>query len=244
MPKLTLVHDRKTVEIYDIDQPVIKIGRVQGMDIQIDHVSVSRRQAEICRDGEAWVVRDIGSSNGTFVNGERLTGDRPLKAGDEISIGQYSLFFERGLASFQPRRRETGEARREVVKPPEPPPTGPRDATMYLKPEEIEKLQVEASQKRQAHLVWEIRGGAPSTHYLGQAGGAVIGRSKLCDLRVPAGSRHHLLVIRAAQGYEARNLSFWRRMKVNGRATRRIALRNRDIIEMGRLRVTFLAGEG
>ena len=245
MPKLTLVHDRKTVEIYDIDLPVIKIGRVQGMDIQIDHVSVSRRQAEICRDGDAWLVRDIGSSNGTFVNGERLTGDRPLKAGDEISIGQYSLFFERGLATFQPRRREPGEARREA-KPAEPAPArpaGPRDATMYLKPEEIEKLQVEAAQKRQAHLVWEIGGGAPNTHYLGQAGGAVIGRSKLCDLRVSAGSRHHLLVLRAAQGYEARNLSFWRRMKVNGQVTRRVALRNRDIIEMGRLRVTFLAGE-
>src|SRR5690242_17137971 len=81
MPKLTLVQDRRTVQIYDLDQPVIRIGRVPGMDIQIDDVSISRRQAEIQQEGDHWVVRDIGSSNGTFVNGERLAGDRPLKAG-------------------------------------------------------------------------------------------------------------------------------------------------------------------
>src|SRR5262245_23512672 len=109
MPKLTLVHDRKTVQIYDLDQPVIRIGRVQGMDIMIDDVSVSRRQAEIQQDGAGWVVRDIGSSNGTFVNGERVTGDRPLKAGDEIAIGDFSLFFERGLTTFQPRRQFAGD---------------------------------------------------------------------------------------------------------------------------------------
>src|SRR3989304_3452977 len=74
MPKLTLMLDRKTVQVYDLDRPVIRVGRVPEMDIVIDNVSVSRRQAEIQQEGEGWVVRDIGSSNGTFATAERLSG--------------------------------------------------------------------------------------------------------------------------------------------------------------------------
>ena len=241
MPKLTLVQDRKTVQIYDLDQPVIRIGRVPGMDIQIDDVSISRRQAEIQREGDRWVVRDIGSSNGTFVNGERLAGDRPLRAGDEISIGQFSLFFERGIASYQPRPREA--AAKEAPRPaPAPRPAGPADSTAYLAPEEIERIEREAAQKRQAHLIWEV-GATRATHYLAADGGALIGRSELCDLRVPKGPRQHLLVIRVGDGFEARNLSFWRRMRVRGQVTARARLHTGDVIEMGPLRLTFRAGD-
>ena len=240
MPKLTLVQDRKTVQIYDLDQPVIRIGRVPGMDIQIDDVSISRRQAEIQQDGDRWVVRDIGSSNGTFVNGERLTGDRKLQAGDEISIGQFSLFFERGIASYQPRSRE---AAKEAPRPaPVPRVAGPADSTAYLAPEEIEKIEREAAQKRQAHLIWEV-GATRATHYLAADGGALIGRSEMCDLRVPKGPRQHLLVIRVGDGFEARNLSFWRRMRVRGQVTARARLQTGDVIEMGPLRLTFRAGD-
>ena len=241
MPKLTLVQDRKTVQIYDLDQPVIRIGRVPGMDIQIDDVSISRRQAEIQQEGDRWVVRDIGSSNGTFVNGERLAGDRPLKAGDEISIGQFSLFFERGIASYQPRSRETAakEAPRSV---PVPRVAGPADSTAYLAPEEIERIEREAAQKRQAHLIWEV-GANRATHYLAGDGAALIGRSDMCDLRVPKGPRQHLLVIRVGDGFEARNLSFWRRMRVRGQLTARARLHTGDVIEMGPLRLTFRAGD-
>jgi FHA domain-containing protein len=241
MPKLTLVQDRKTVQIYDLDQPVIRIGRIPGMDIQIDDVSISRRQAEIQQEGDRWVVRDIGSSNGTFVNGERLAGDRPLKAGDEISIGQFSLFFERGIASYQPRSREA--AAKERPRPaPAPRPAGPADSTAYLAPEEIERIEREAAQKRQAHLIWEV-GATRATHYLAAGGAALIGRSDMCDLRVPKGPRQHLLVIRVGDGFEARNLSFWRRMRVRGQVTARARLHTGDVIEMGPLRLTFRAGD-
>ena len=242
MPKLTLVQDRKTVQIYDLDQPVIRIGRVSGMDIQIDDVSISRRQAEIQQEGDRWVVRDIGSSNGTFVNGERLAGDRPLKAGDEIAIGQFSLFFERGIASFQPRPREAPAKEAPRPAAPAPRPAGPADATAYMAPEEIERLKREGAQKRQAHLIWEV-GPTRATHYLAADGGALIGRSELCDLRVPKGPSQHLLVIRVGDGFEARNLSFWRRMRVRGEVTSRARLHTGDVIEMGPLRLTFRAGD-
>jgi pSer/pThr/pTyr-binding forkhead associated (FHA) protein len=242
MPKLTLVQDRKTVQIYDLDQPVIRIGRVPGMDIQIDDVSVSRRQAEIQQDGGHWIVRDIGSSNGTFVNGERLSGDRALKAGDEIAVGQFSLFFERGIASFQPHPREAPDKEPGRAPVPAPRPAGRGDATAYLAPEEIERLQREGAQKRQPHLIWEV-GPTRATHYLAADGGALIGRSDMCDLRVPRGPRQHILVLRVGDGFEVRNLSFWHRMRVRGEVTSRARLRAGDVIEVGALRLTFRPGE-
>ena len=96
MPKLTLMLEDKTIRVYDLDRSAIRIGRLRGMDIVIDSAAVSRQQAEICREGNAWVIRDLGSANGTYINGQLLTNDRPLSPGDEIAIGQYSLVFEHG----------------------------------------------------------------------------------------------------------------------------------------------------
>lgn len=235
MPKLTLMLDRKIVQVYDLDRPVIRVGRIAEMDIVIDNVSVSRRQAEIQREGDGWVVRDIGSSNGTFVNGQRLTGDRPLRAGDEIGIGKYSLFFERAGAEAAP--------------PPPPPPTAPvsaaprparrSDATMMLEPDEVEKLRKSVAQKRQAHVVWES-GGRSGTHFLGAEGAALFGTGELCDVRVPRAPKHHVLVVRGAQGVEVRNLSFWRRMRVKGKPVVRARLAGGDVVEIAGLRLTFM----
>ncbi len=227
MPKLTLVIDRKPVQVYDLDQPVIRIGRGAGMDILIDNVAVSRRQAEIREEGGAWVVRDLGSANGTFLNGQRLTAEQPLRPGDEISFGKFSLLFERALVERGPA--ET------------PAPRAPVDAggTLLLKPEEVERLQRAAALKRHAQLQWEI-GGARGVHYI-EGGGVLVGRTELCDLRVPGGGpRQHLLIVRRPEGFEARNLSPWRRMRVNGRAARRAVLKSGDTVEVGRLRLTFM----
>src|SRR4051794_25889871 len=48
---------------------------------------LSRRHARIFREGGTLVIEDLGSKNGTFVNGERLSGRRGLKAGDSIKVG-------------------------------------------------------------------------------------------------------------------------------------------------------------
>ena len=227
MPKLTLMLERKTVQIYDLEQPLIRVGRSPEMDIVIDNASVSRWQAEIQHQSDHWVVRDIGSSNGTFVNGQRLTDDHPLRAGDAISFGKVSLFFEHVPAGEAP------------AAPARPTPAARADATMYLKPEEVEQLQKGAAQKRQAHVRWEA-GGQSGVHYLGDAATVLVGTSERCDLRVPRGPKHHLLVTRDARGVEVRNLSFWRRMRVQGQSTARARLASGNVVEIGGLKLTFM----
>jgi pSer/pThr/pTyr-binding forkhead associated (FHA) protein len=67
-------------------------GRHPKSDLFLDDVTVSRRHAELVRSGDGFVLRDVGSLNGTYLNGERVD-EAPLANGDEIQVGRYKLAF-------------------------------------------------------------------------------------------------------------------------------------------------------
>ncbi len=72
------------------DKSYIGIGRHPLSDVRFDaekDLDASTRHAAIVKTGETYVLRDLGSTNGTFVNGEKLTADRPLKDGDVLKFG-------------------------------------------------------------------------------------------------------------------------------------------------------------
>jgi len=76
------------------------IGRDPESQFPLDHPHVSRYHAGLAADGDCIVIADLGSSNGTFVNGRRLTKPVRLQPGDRIDIGPYSLQFDgTGLVS-------------------------------------------------------------------------------------------------------------------------------------------------
>jgi hypothetical protein len=68
------------------------IGRSPDCDIFLDDVTVSRRHAEVARSDEGVTVKDLGSLNGSYVNGERVD-ERTLSTGDEVQIGRFKLLF-------------------------------------------------------------------------------------------------------------------------------------------------------
>jgi len=74
------------------EDPVI-LGRAPECDIELADATVSRRHAEVVRDGDAWFIRDLGSSNGTKLNGAGVV-DQILNDGDEIRLGAVTLRFE------------------------------------------------------------------------------------------------------------------------------------------------------
>ncbi len=79
-------------ETYVLKGERIAIGRHPDARIFLDDVTVSRNHAVVVREGDAWVIVDEGSLNGTFVN--RRRADRTvLSDGDEIQIGKYKLTF-------------------------------------------------------------------------------------------------------------------------------------------------------
>ncbi|NLF05123.1 MAG: FHA domain-containing protein [Actinomycetales bacterium] len=67
-------------------------GRSEQADIFLDDVTVSRRHAEFVRELDDFVVRDVGSLNGTYVNRERIDSVL-LRAGDEVQIGKFRMTF-------------------------------------------------------------------------------------------------------------------------------------------------------
>ena len=78
---------------YALGNATITIGRAADVEVRFTDTSVSRRHAEVRRSGDGWTIVDLGSTNGTRVNGVPVT-DRRLQDGDAITVGDASLRFE------------------------------------------------------------------------------------------------------------------------------------------------------
>ena len=83
----------KRKETISITRDPIVIGRLSSNDVVLADSNVSRRHAELRKDGDRWVLVDLGSTNGTLVNG-KLAKEHPLSDGDRMSFGTSELLFE------------------------------------------------------------------------------------------------------------------------------------------------------
>jgi hypothetical protein len=72
----------------------VTVGRSRQCDVTLDDPNVSRTHAEIRPRGGSWVLTDLGSTNGSRLNGRRLDGPEVLKPGDEIELGTSRIKFE------------------------------------------------------------------------------------------------------------------------------------------------------
>ncbi len=82
----------------------IRFGRQDGLEICLDDASVSRRHAEVRATDHGWVIQDLGSTNGTFVNGTRLkNGSMPIKSRDLLQIGGRATFLVEGVEMPAPK---------------------------------------------------------------------------------------------------------------------------------------------
>ena len=77
---------------FELSEARVSLGRHPDSDIFLDDVTVSRSHAEIYRDGLVPQVKDMGSLNGTYLNGRRVE-EAGLKNGDELQIGRFKLVF-------------------------------------------------------------------------------------------------------------------------------------------------------
>ena len=77
---------------YLLDTDLSTVGRHPESDIFLDDITVSRRHVEFRRQAESFRVHDVGSLNGTYLNGDRVD-DAELQNGDEVRIGKFRLIF-------------------------------------------------------------------------------------------------------------------------------------------------------
>lgn len=88
---------------FPLDAEAHEVGRDEDVAIRVDEPLVSRRHARVERRGEGWVVVDLGSTNFTRVNGQRVRRECPLEHGDELRFGRARLLFQAGKREDPPR---------------------------------------------------------------------------------------------------------------------------------------------
>jgi EmrB/QacA subfamily drug resistance transporter len=149
------------------------LGRDETADIVLADPSgeLSRRHAQIRLSGGVAVVEDLGSTNGTFLNGERIAGPQPLRAGDEIGIGKYLLEFASSIEADVTRARPILDPQLTRVRGVQPVPP-PRERPPTFAPAGSE-----------GELMILSGPGAGSTAAL-IGNSATIGREPECDLQV------------------------------------------------------------
>jgi hypothetical protein len=95
-PKATLIVREGTQvgTTFPLVGEALVLGREEEVDIPIHDPEVSRRHASITWQSGGYVLEDLGSTNGTYLNGVKLIGPQPLKARDRIGMGQTVLEFQ------------------------------------------------------------------------------------------------------------------------------------------------------
>ena len=90
-----VVQGSKSGARYALVTDTVTLGRHPESTIFLDDITVSRRHAEVRRDGARYWVRDVGSLNGTYINRDRVD-DQELDDGDELQVGKFKLVFVHG----------------------------------------------------------------------------------------------------------------------------------------------------
>ena len=90
--KLVVIQGPDKGRTFEVVAPGAVIGRNSG-DLPVNDNTVSRKHAEISLEGGSWVLRDLDSANGTYVNGVKVSRAMTLKHGDQVRIGGTLLVF-------------------------------------------------------------------------------------------------------------------------------------------------------
>ena len=92
--QLVVIRGRSTTQTVKLSNGVTIVGRQDGCQLRISSTQVSRRHCQLFEQKGQLLVKDLGSANGTFVNGRKINEPQPLKAGDELAVGQVKFRIE------------------------------------------------------------------------------------------------------------------------------------------------------
>ncbi len=93
MPRLVAQSPEFAGTSFDLTGPEITVGRVEDNQVQVEHASVSGHHAVLKLDGLDYVIRDLDSTNGTRINGERIT-EQKMRRNDVVRLGNIELLYD------------------------------------------------------------------------------------------------------------------------------------------------------
>ncbi len=111
--KLKILRGSSAGKVVTIRGPRFDIGRSEECNLRVNSDAISRRHCEISVNDTNVRIRDLGSRNGTYVNGERIEGEQELQMGDQLRVGPLEF-----LVTFvQPAKAEASEKAAATTKP-------------------------------------------------------------------------------------------------------------------------------
>lgn len=125
VPLLVLKYNEVELQRFPLKKETSLVGRAKDCDVQIAERRLSRKHCEIHRKGDKFVVHDLGSQNGTYVNRKRIRDTHVLEDGDVLNFAEYSVLYLADVAKYDGpdlvhARRQAANARSAHVPGPRP----------------------------------------------------------------------------------------------------------------------------
>ena len=203
------------VQKYIFDKEVISIGRARDNDIVIENLSVSRNHSRIRLKDDRYILTDLNSANGTYVNGVKVTRTE-LVNNDVITIGKHKLHFVDKPVSDEQVILDAFGA----------------DKTMLVEKASTAKLVILKGKHKEKDF--------PISKYETTIGRTADNDICLHDWFV---SKKHAAIIRQGSNFFIKDLGSWKGTFVNEKQIRDTALNHNDTIQIGTIKFRFLTEE-
>ncbi len=148
MPRIVILNQAEGCRVFDIEKDKVVIGRGDDADLMLPNISVSRHHAQLLWDGHTCSIEDLGSSNGTMVNGRTVEG-AILGSGDEILLGKFNLVY---MGDGPDDRFYKGRFLEYMVRY-DAKARNFDDSTFAMSPAQLRQMQDEVNKMRNARLV-------------------------------------------------------------------------------------------
>lgn len=237
MIELRLTFQRRPVKTFQLDKDEIVIGRDPGCDVAIDNIGISRRHTLVQKHGDFYLLKDLGSENGTYIRGRRVRW-YCLNDDDEICVSNYSLFFRRvgGTSTFETEAPKT-EGGADAAKN--------FEVTMPLDAREMDRMQMERSSSVTGFLRFLNPSGREDTFTLLKST-VFFGSHRKADFVCPgvfwSVQGRHAVVVRDEFGFRVISLNPKKPIKVNGKDADDHRLKDGDKFLIGKRSFEFHLG--
>jgi pSer/pThr/pTyr-binding forkhead associated (FHA) protein len=235
MPKLIIKFKETVLKEYVLEDEMVTIGRVDDNTIKVDNMAVSSHHAKLIRENGDYVLIDLNSLNGTFVNGQKVS-KWILKNNDFITIGKHTLVYIDERAPKKSPLSGTSELRSP-------------EGTVMLDMRTQQQLLEEAAAKKGVDKVGELVGAL--TFISGREGQGeidlskritMIGKGKEAEIKIKGLFLPNIsaVISRRPAGYFLSHSEGRAIPKVNGESVKgQVKLKDGDIIEIAGLKIQF-----
>ena len=235
MPKLILKFKEAVLKEYALENEMVTIGRVDDNTIKVDNMAVSSHHAKLIRENGDYVLIDLNSLNGTFVNGQKIS-KWILKNNDFITIGKHTLVYIDERAPKKSPLSGTSELRSP-------------EGTVMLDMRTQQQLLEEAAAKKGMDKVGELVG---ALTFISDSKGqgeidlskriTMIGKGKEAEIKIKGFFLPNIsaVISRRPAGYFLSHSEGRAIPKVNGESVKgQVKLKDGDIIEITGLKMQF-----